>query len=123
MVHVTRNMQCEIVIFGKTQKLLTPIVLGSGGPCSCSTPRTAIEKVQICKITARTLDTAGVKLNCPLDLAEIVRQMANIGSSYPDDRERAGNRERGRRTCRARSSGGCHPDPVPALWTRPSWPA
>ena len=57
MVHVSRNLRCEIVIFGKDQKLLTPVVLGSGGPLLLNASD-GDDKVQICKITAKTLDAA-----------------------------------------------------------------
>ncbi len=40
LVHVSRSRRAEVVIFGRQQKLLTPIVLGSGAGHSCSTPPT-----------------------------------------------------------------------------------
>jgi flagellar basal body P-ring protein FlgI len=83
LIHVSRKQRCEIVIFGKNQKLLTPLVLGAGGPLLLNASD-GDDKVQICKITAKTLDAPLNKINCSLDVAEVVRQMANIGSSYPD---------------------------------------
>ncbi len=82
MVHVARNIRCEIVIFGKGQKLLTPVVLGSGGPLLLNASD-GDEIVQLTKITTKTLDTRP-KVNSPLELAEVVRAMANLGASYPD---------------------------------------
>ena len=82
MIHVSRNMRCEIVVFGKSQKLLTPVVLGSGGPLLLNASD-GDDKVQICKITAKTLD-ANAKVNSPLDVPEVVREMANLGASYPE---------------------------------------
>ena len=83
MVHVTRSQRCELVAFGKGQKMLTPIVLGSGGPMLLNASD-GDEKVQISKITSKTLDAPEVRITCGLDLAEVVRQMANLGASYPD---------------------------------------
>ena len=50
MVHVTRNRALRVVIFGKNQKMLTPVVLGSGGPMLLNASD-GDEKVQISKIT------------------------------------------------------------------------
>ena len=83
MVHVSRNMRCEVVLFGKGQGLLTPIVLGSGGPLLLNAAD-GDSQVQIVKITAKNLDAADSKVNSPLELAEVIRSMANLGSSYPE---------------------------------------
>ena len=83
MVHVTRHQRCEIVIFGKNQKMLTPIVLGSGGPMLLNASD-GDDKVQISKITTKTLDSPETRLNSSLEVAEVVRQMANLGASYPE---------------------------------------
>jgi hypothetical protein len=83
MIHVTRNQRCELAIFGKNQKIMTPVVLGSGGPLLLNASD-GDEKIQITKITAKTLDAPETRVTCGLDLAEIVRQMANLGSSYPE---------------------------------------
>ena len=83
MVHVSRNLRCEIVIFGKGQKMLTPIVLGAGGPLLLNASD-GDDKVQIRKITSKNLDLPNVKVNSPLDVAEVVREMANLGASYPE---------------------------------------
>jgi len=83
MVHVTRFQRCELVIFGKNQKMLTPVVLGSGGPLLLNASD-GDEKLQITKITAKILDSPEVRVTCGLDLAEVVRQTANVGASYPD---------------------------------------
>ncbi len=83
MVHVTRNQRCELVYFGKGQKMQTPVVLGSGGPLLLNASD-GDEKIQISKITTKTLDAPETRVTCGLDLAEIVRQMANLGASYPE---------------------------------------
>lgn len=83
MVHVSRNLRCEIVVFGRGQKLLTPVVLGSGGPLLLNASD-GDDKVQLCKITSKTLDAPETKVNCSLELPEVIRGMANLGASYPD---------------------------------------
>ncbi len=82
MIHVSGNMRCEVVIFGKGQKLLTPVVLGSGGPLLLNASD-GDSKVQITKITSKNLDGQS-KVNSPLELAEVIREMASLGASYPD---------------------------------------
>ncbi len=83
MIHVSGNTRCEIVIFGKGQKMLTPIVLGSGGPLLLNASD-GDKKVQICKITTKNLDSPMTKITSSLDLDQIFREMANLGASYPD---------------------------------------
>ena len=83
MIHVTRNTRCELVIFGKSQKVLTPLVLGAGGPLLLNASDGS-DEVQISRITERTLDAPRTRLTSSLDVADMVRQMANIGASYPE---------------------------------------
>ncbi|WP_435018661.1 flagellar basal body P-ring protein FlgI [Tundrisphaera sp. TA3] len=83
MVHVSRNLRCEIVIFGRDQKLLTPVVLGSGGSILLNASD-GDDQVQLTKITSKSLDDPESKINCPLDLPEVIRQMAALQSSYPE---------------------------------------
>ena len=83
MVHVSRNLRCEVVLFGREQKMLTPIVLGAGGPLLLNASD-GDDKVQICKITSKTLDLPSARVNSTLEIAEVVREMANLGASYPE---------------------------------------
>ena len=83
MTHVTRNIRCEVVVFGKTQKLLTPMVLGSSGSLLLNASD-GDDSVQISRITEKTLDAPRMKVTSPLEVAEVVRQLANIGASYPE---------------------------------------
>ena len=83
MVHVSRNLRCEIVIFGRNQKLLTPVVLGSGGSILLNASD-GDDKVQITRITSKSLDDPEGKINSPLDLIEVVRQMVALRASYPE---------------------------------------
>ena len=83
MIHVSRNLRAEMVIFGKTQKMLTPVVLGSGGPLLVNAAD-GDDQIQISKITEKTLDAPRVRLSSELYIADVVRQLANIGASYPE---------------------------------------
>ena len=83
MIHVARNIRCEVVVFGKTQKLLTPVVLGAGGPLLLNASD-GDDQVQISKITEKVLDAPRIKVSSSLDVADVVRQLANIGATYPD---------------------------------------
>jgi len=83
MTHVARNIRCEVVVFGKSQKLLTPVVLGAGGPLLLNASN-GDDEVQISKITEKTLDTTRIKVSTPLEVAYVIRGLANIGASYPE---------------------------------------
>ncbi len=83
MIHIARNLKCEIVLFGKSQKLLTPAVLGSGGSLMLNASD-GDEKVQITNISAKTLDAAAARVNSTLELSRIIVEMANLSASYPD---------------------------------------
>jgi flagellar basal body P-ring protein FlgI len=82
LVHVSRTRRCEIVVFGRTQKLLTPVVLGTG-PISLNAADND-EKVEISKIVPSQYSDADTKLTCTLDLPEVVRRLANMGAGYPE---------------------------------------
>jgi flagellar basal body P-ring protein FlgI len=82
LIHVSRTRRCEIVVFGREQKLLTPVVLGTG-PISLNAADND-EKIEISKIVASSLGDADTKLTCTLDLPEVVRRLANMGAGYPE---------------------------------------
>ena len=89
LVHVSRSRRAEIVIFGRQQKLLTPIVLGSGAIQFNAADND--EKVELSKIVASVGDS-DTKVTTSLELADVVRQAANIGASLPRDRRRSSRR-------------------------------
>ena len=82
MVHVSRTRRSEIVIFGRQQKLLPPIVLGTG-PILLNAAEND-DKIEVSKIVPSRFGDADTKLTTTLELAEVVRRMANLGASYPD---------------------------------------
>jgi flagellar basal body P-ring protein FlgI len=82
LIHVSRTRRCEIVVFGRTQKLLTPVVLGTG-PISLNAADND-EKLEISKIVPSQYGDADTKITSNLDLAEVVRRLANLGAGYPE---------------------------------------
>jgi flagellar basal body P-ring protein FlgI len=84
MVHVARTRRCEIVLFGRDQRLLTPLVLGNGTillNASDGDP-----SIQISKIVAERhgLSDTDSKVVSSLELGDVIHQTANLGAKYPD---------------------------------------
>jgi hypothetical protein len=82
LVHVSRTRRSEIVIFGRQQKLLPPIVLGTGSIWLNAAVND--DRIELSKIVPSQFGDADSKLTTTLDLAEVVRHAANLGASYPD---------------------------------------
>ena len=82
LVHVSRTRRCEIVVFGRQQKLLTPIVLGAG-PISLNAADND-DKIEISRIVPSKFTDADTKLTSTLELAEVIRRVANLGAGYPE---------------------------------------
>ena len=84
MVHVANTRRCEIVVFGRSQKILTPLVLGNG-PILLNASD-GDESIQISKIVpARGSESDGdAKVAASLELGDVIRQTANLGAKYPD---------------------------------------
>ncbi len=83
MIHVARNLRTEVVIFGKNQRLLTPVVLGQGGAILVNASE-ADNQLQISKIVAGEIDAPGNRVNCSLDVADAIRHIAQMNASYPE---------------------------------------
>ncbi len=83
MVHVSASRRCEIVVFGRDQKLLTPVVLGNGGSILLNAAD-GDPRVQISKIIPSRLDQADRKISSPLALGEVIRETAQLGATYPE---------------------------------------
>jgi hypothetical protein len=84
MAHVANTRRCEIVLFGRNQKLLTPLVLGTGSILLNASD--GDETIQISKIVpARSTEVDGdSKVAATLGLGDVIRQTANLGAKYPD---------------------------------------
>jgi flagellar basal body P-ring protein FlgI len=81
LVHVSRSRRSEIVVFGRQQKLLPPIVLDTGSIFLNAADND--ERLELSKIVPSKFGDADVKITTSLDLADIVRKTANLGATYP----------------------------------------
>jgi flagellar basal body P-ring protein FlgI len=82
LVHVSRTRRPEIVIFGRQQKLMPPIVLGAGAILLNAAIND--EKLEVSKIVPSRFGENDTKIATTLDLAEVIRRTANLGASYPE---------------------------------------
>ena len=82
LVHVANTRRCEIVIFGKGQKLLTPAVLGTGSIQINAAD--GDDHAQISRIGSEVVDGPDQKVTTGLELAQVVREAANLGATYPE---------------------------------------
>jgi flagellar basal body P-ring protein FlgI len=83
MVHIARTRRCEVVLFGRDQRLLLPVVLGGTGPILLNATANDRE-VQVSRIGASGAGLPDVKVACRPELAEIIRSIADLGGTYPD---------------------------------------
>jgi len=82
LVHIAKTRRCEIVIFGKGQMLQTPAVLGVG-----SIQINAVDgddRAQVSRIGVESVDGPDQKVVTSLELAQIIREAANVGATYPE---------------------------------------
>jgi flagellar basal body P-ring protein FlgI len=82
VIHVTRSQRCEIVLFGRKQQLLTPVVLGGDGAILLNASLNDA-KIEISRIAAGRSDLPDLKVETSLDLTEVIPQMSRMGASYP----------------------------------------
>ncbi|MFO0891815.1 MAG: flagellar basal body P-ring protein FlgI [Isosphaeraceae bacterium] len=82
VVHVSRSRRSEIVIFGRAQKLMPPMVLGTGAILLNASDKD--EHVEISKIVPSKFGDADLKVRSSLELGEVVRRVANLGATYPE---------------------------------------
>ena len=82
VIHVSRTRRSEIVIFGRSQKLLPPVVLGSGAVLLNAADKD--DEIEISKIVPSKFNDSDVKLRTSLDLPEVIRRVANLGTTYPE---------------------------------------
>jgi Flagellar P-ring protein/HEAT repeats len=83
LVHVARTRRCEIVLFGRGQTLLTPLVLGGAGAILVNAAD-GDEVVQVSRIDPSRPDRPDLRRSCPLDLGAVIRQAANLEATYPE---------------------------------------
>jgi flagellar basal body P-ring protein FlgI len=80
LVHISRTRKAEVVIFGRGQKLLPPIVLGEGGALLLNAAY-GDDRVQISRILPGQPDNRVIS---SLDIGEVIRQTARTGANYPE---------------------------------------
>jgi flagellar basal body P-ring protein FlgI len=81
MIHVARTRRCEVVVFGRGAKLLTPVVLGTGSYLLNASD--GDETVEVSKIAPRAAGGES-KVASSLELGDILRRTANLGATYPE---------------------------------------
>ena len=82
LVHLARTRRCEIVLFGKGQRLQTPVVLNAGGILVNASD--GDDHVQVSRVSSLGGGGPDQKLTTGLELAEVIRQVANLGATYPE---------------------------------------
>jgi flagellar basal body P-ring protein FlgI len=82
VVHISRSRRSEIVVFGRGQKLQPPIVLGAGPVLLNAALHD--EELDISKIVPSKHGDADVKIRSSLDVGDVIRQVANMGLTYPE---------------------------------------
>lgn len=82
LVHVSNSRRCEVVIFGKRQRLLPPLVLGN--PNSVLVNASADDTVA--QLTSIGAGPEGVdrRSTSALELGSVIREMVRMGANYPD---------------------------------------
>jgi flagellar basal body P-ring protein FlgI len=81
LVHVARTRRREVVVFGRGQKLLTPLVLGGSGPVLLNAADND-RQVEISRIG--TGEDSDLRITSSTELPEVLAALANLGATYPD---------------------------------------
>lgn len=82
LIHLARTRRCEVVIFGKGQKLQTPAVLGVGTIQVNASD--GDDRATVSQIGSESADGPDRKVATSLEVAAIVREAANLGATYPE---------------------------------------
>ena len=82
VIHVSRTRRSEVVVFGRSQRLQTPIVLGAGQVLLNAAQ--GDESVDISKIVPSKFGDDDVKVRSSLDVGDVIRHVANMGATYPE---------------------------------------
>ncbi len=82
MVHVSQTRRCEIVIFGREQKLLTPVVLGPAGSILLNAAE-GDDSIQVTRVGVSGVEAPSLKVASNLGLGEVIATVARLGANYP----------------------------------------
>jgi hypothetical protein len=80
MVHLTRFRVPQVVLFGRDQKLETPVNLSAGRHIMITAPSNS-DTITISRFHA---DRPDEKVTTSTNLAEVIRAIGNMRASYPD---------------------------------------
>lgn len=81
-IHVARFRRSELVVFGRGQKLLPPIVLGDGAILLNASEFD--ETLDISKIVPSKFGDDDLKVRGSLEIGDVIRRVANLGATYPE---------------------------------------
>ena len=82
LVHVSRTRRSEIVVFGRRQQLLPPVVLGTGA--ILLNAAVSDNRIEVSKIVSTRFNDTDIKIASSLDLEDVIRRVANLGATYPE---------------------------------------
>ncbi len=85
LVHVSRTRRSEIVVFGRQQKLLPPIVLGTGAIMLNAADND--DQIEVSKIVPTRFGDSDTKIQTSLDLGEIVANHRQSRRVLPGNRQ------------------------------------
>ena len=81
LIHVSRSRRSEIVVFGRQQKLLPPLVLDTGSIFLNAAD--GDDKIDLSKVVPSRFGDADIKIASSLELADVVKKTASLGATYP----------------------------------------
>ncbi len=79
MIHVTRSRRPEIVLFGKDQRLHTPLAVDAG--CQIMVVGTNPDRITVSKFAMGEMDQRRVVSN---RVDDVIRAVVELGGTYPD---------------------------------------
>jgi flagellar basal body P-ring protein FlgI len=82
LIHVSNTRRSEIVVFGRRQRLLPPMVLGD--PASVMINASPDDQaVQITRIAKSGTEVPDQHVTSRLEVGEVIREASNLGATYP----------------------------------------
>jgi hypothetical protein len=82
LIHVSNTRRSEIVVFGRRQRLLPPMVLGDPGSVMINASPDD-EQVQVTRIAKSGTGLPDQRVTSRPEVGEIVKAASNLGATYP----------------------------------------
>jgi hypothetical protein len=79
MIHVTRSRLAEVVLFGRSQRLVPPLSFNAGNQIMVTS--TEAGEITVSKFTVRDADQ---KRTVSTKVDEVIRAIVELGGTYPD---------------------------------------